>query len=45
MNYQTNKKVLKQFWTEGFKRAYGTECLITVGMRGDGDEPMSEESN
>ncbi|HOV36958.1 MAG TPA: glycosyl hydrolase 115 family protein [Dysgonamonadaceae bacterium] len=44
-NYQTNKKVLKQFWTEGFKRAYGTECLITVGMRGDGDEPMSEESN
>ena len=44
-NYQTNKKVLKQFWTEGFKRAYGTECLITVGMRGDGDEPMSEKSN
>jgi hypothetical protein len=44
-NYQTNKKVLKRFWTEGFKRAYGTECLITVGMRGDGDEPMSEESN
>jgi len=44
-NYQTNKKVLIQFWTEGFKRAYGTECLITVGMRGDGDEPMSEESN
>ena len=44
-NYQTNKKVLKQFWTEGFKRAYGTECLITVGMRGDGDELMSEKSN
>ena len=44
-NYQTNAEVLKKFWIDGFKRAYGTECLITVGMRGDGDEPMSEESN
>lgn len=44
-NYETNADVLKKFWTDGFKRAYGTECLITVGMRGDGDMPMSEKSN
>jgi len=44
-NYQTNAEVLKKFWREGFERAYGTECIITVGMRGDGDEPMSEEAN
>jgi hypothetical protein len=44
-NYQINAEVLKKFWREGFERAYGTECIITVGMRGDGDEPMSEEAN
>ena len=44
-NYQTNAEVLKKFWREGFERAYGTECIITVGMRGDGDEPMSDEAN
>jgi len=44
-NYETNPDVLKKFWTDGFKRTGSTECMITVGMRGDGDEPMSEENN
>ena len=44
-NYDTNSDVLKKYWTEGFKRLATNESLVTVGMRGDGDEPMSEESN
>ncbi len=47
-NYSTNAKVLRQFWREGMERmmskgdADGYESLVTIGMRGDGDEPMSE---
>lgn len=47
-NYQTNKSNLQKFWQEGIERmmAKGNgeayESLVTVGMRGDGDEPMSE---
>ncbi len=44
-NYQTNKKGLNEFWKRGMERAKDWESVITVGMRGDGDEPMSEESN
>ncbi len=44
-NYQTNKKGLDEFWKTGMERAKDWESVITVGMRGDGDEPMSEESN
>ncbi len=44
-NYNTNKENLQSFWREGIKRNLGKESIITVGMRGDGDEPMSEESN
>ncbi|MFA5419660.1 MAG: glycosyl hydrolase 115 family protein [Bacteroidales bacterium] len=44
-NYETNPDVLKKFWAEGFKRSASMECITTVGMRGDGDEPMSEEDN
>ena len=39
-NYATNEEALKQFWTEGVKRNKDYETLISVGMRGDGDEPM-----
>ena len=44
-NYQTNKKGLQEFWKTGMERAKDWESVITIGMRGDGDEPMSEESN
>lgn len=44
-NYATNKKVLDQFFREGVERVKGTEDVITIGMRGDGDEAMSEDTN
>lgn len=44
-NYQTNKEVLDKFFKEGIERAQGSEDLITIGMRGDGDEPMSAAAN
>lgn len=44
-NYATNQKVLDNFFREGIERVKGKEDLITIGMRGDGDEPMSEDSN
>ena len=39
-NYATNRDGLHQFWEEGIKRNKDYENLITLGMRGDGDEPM-----
>ncbi|MEA5258414.1 glycosyl hydrolase 115 family protein [Arcicella aquatica] len=42
-NYETNKDKLQQFWREGIKRAYN-EKIVSIGMRGDGDEPMSRET-
>ena len=44
-NYDTNQKVLDQFFREGIERAKDTEDLITIGMRGDGDEAMSAEAD
>jgi hypothetical protein len=44
-NYQTNKTVLKEFWKKGIQNMGINESIVTIGMRGDGDEPMSEESN
>lgn len=44
-NYATNKNVLDQFFREGVERVKGTEDVITIGMRGDGDEAMSEDTN
>ncbi|WP_240676119.1 glycosyl hydrolase 115 family protein [Botryobacter ruber] len=44
-NYQTNAAGLQQFWREGIERMGNKESIVTIGMRGDGDEPMSEESN
>ncbi|AOW21847.1 glycosyl hydrolase 115 family protein [Urechidicola croceus] len=41
-NYNTNAEGLKKFWKEGMERRGNTESIITVGMRGDGDEAMSE---
>ncbi len=44
-NYQTNKATLQEFWREGIRRMGKNESIVTIGMRGDGDEPMSEDSN
>ena len=44
-NYDKNPEVLRNFWTEGMDRMKNFETVVTVGMRGDGDEPMSEKSD
>ncbi len=44
-DYSTNGEVLREFWTEGIERNKNYESIVTLGMRGDGDMPMSEESN
>ncbi|GAB4029145.1 glycosyl hydrolase 115 family protein [Spirosoma gilvum] len=44
-NYQKNEAALKSFWKEGIRRMGMNESIVSVGMRGDGDEPMSQESN
>ena len=44
-NYNTNKENLQRFFREGIERAKGTDDLITIGMRGDGDEAMSEDAD
>ena len=44
-DYQKNKETLDKFFREGIERAKGTEDLITIGMRGDGDEAMSAEAD
>ncbi len=41
-NYETNETVLKEFWKEGIQRMDSYESIVTMGMRGDGDEPMTE---
>ncbi|MCM1450720.1 MAG: glycosyl hydrolase 115 family protein [Clostridium sp.] len=44
-NYATNQKTLDKFFTEGIQRMKGTEDIVTIGMRGDGDEAMSESAD
>jgi hypothetical protein len=44
-NYDSNELKLKEFWSAGIRRMRNYESIVTVGMRGDGDEPMSEKSN
>lgn len=41
-NYNTNAEGLHKFWKEGMERRGDGETIVTVGMRGDGDEAMSE---
>ena len=44
-NYQKNQQKLDQFFREGIERMKGTEDMVTIGMRGDGDEAMSEDAD
>lgn len=42
-NYDSNAVRLKEFWRQGMLRATN-EKIVSIGMRGDGDEPMSRET-
>ena len=44
-DYTKNKEKLQEFWAGGVRRNRNTEDVVTVGMRGDGDEAMSDETN
>ena len=39
-NYSTNKDNLDRFFREGIERMKNTDDIVTIGMRGDGDEAM-----
>jgi hypothetical protein len=43
-NYQTNDSTLRAFWRKSVERMGTNESILSVGMRGDGDEPMSRET-
>jgi hypothetical protein len=44
-NYQKNQANLDRFFREGIERMKNTEDIVTIGMRGDGDEAMSDEAD
>ena len=44
-NYEHNDSTLRAFWAQGIRNMGSHESIVTVGMRGDGDMPMSEGSN
>ena len=41
-NYEQNDSVLREFWRGGIRRMGTRENIVTIGMRGDGDEPMTQ---
>lgn len=43
-NYGENEERLREFWRKGIERMGDNESIISIGMRGDGDEPMTEET-
>lgn len=43
-NYESNGEKLREFWRGGVERMGDYESVVTVGMRGDGDEAMTEET-
>lgn len=44
-DYTKNAAVLDSFWTKGIEHMDHHESIVTVGMRGDGDMPMTEGAN
>jgi hypothetical protein len=44
-DYSKNAPFLRQFWEQGLQRNKDYENIVTIGMRGDGDMPMSESAN
>ncbi|NHK26302.1 hypothetical protein FF098_000100 [Parvularcula flava] len=43
-NYNTNPEGLQAFWRDGMERSKDFDKVVTIGMRGDGDEAMSEDT-
>lgn len=41
-DWRTNAANLSRFWRDGMVRRGDSESLVTIGMRGDGDEAMTE---
>ena len=44
-DYDKNAEKLRAFWREGMERTKSQEKIVTLAMRGDGDEAMSEGTN
>ncbi len=44
-NYDTNKETLDKFWKSGVERMKHTDDVVTIGMRGDGDEAMGDHAD
>lgn len=44
-NYRTNRDTIRNFFRYGIERIKDTEDLVTIGMRGDGDEAMSDKTD
>jgi hypothetical protein len=44
-DYATNQKEIDEFWREGMERDKNYEEVVTLGMRGEGDTPMSANAN
>ncbi|APV48682.1 glycosyl hydrolase [Betaproteobacteria bacterium GR16-43] len=44
-DYDRNEKVLRDFWRGGLRETRDFEKVVTLGMRGDGDTPMSADAN
>lgn len=42
-HYDSTEAGLQEFWRDGIQRAWN-EKIVSVGMRGDGDEPMSRQT-
>ncbi|MGC4102428.1 glycosyl hydrolase 115 family protein [Ferruginibacter sp.] len=41
-DYTKNDTVLRDFWKKGIENMQQHESIVTVGMRGDGDMPMTQ---
>jgi Glycosyl hydrolase family 115/Gylcosyl hydrolase family 115 C-terminal domain len=44
-DYSKNADSLRRYWKQGIQRSKEYEEVVTLAMRGDGDEPMSEGAN
>ncbi len=44
-NYDSNEVILKAFWKKGIENMDSRESIVSIGMRGDGDMPMTVGSN
>jgi endo-1,4-beta-D-glucanase Y len=44
-DYAKNPEALREFWKTGIERTKEYETIVTLAMRGDGDEPMTEDAN